>query len=91
MPKATKKKSAKKLAASRTKTARSKKIVRRKKVTPSKRRRVPNVRNSGDKLTRAAVAIGSVLGKADSAAHKVASVVKEEAVAISDQVKDALS
>jgi len=83
--KPTKKKSPKKSA---KKITRRKKPIPRKKPTRSKR---PRGGHKGGKLTQAAVAIGSMLGKADSVAHKAAAVVKEEAAAISDQVKDALS
>jgi hypothetical protein len=86
--KSAKKKSAKKRPASAKKITRRKKPIQRKKATRSKGARGGH-KNS--KLTQAAVTIGSMLGKADSAAHKAASVVKEGATAISDQVKDALS
>ena len=77
---------------SRTKATRRKKPIRQKRARSGKRGGRPSgrIRNQS-KLTQAAVAIGSVLAKADSAAHKAVSIVKEEAVAISDQVKDALS
>jgi hypothetical protein len=86
--KTAKKKSGKAKSASRTKAMRSKKSIQRKKVTRTKR---PRSSHKDSKLTQAAVTIGSMLGKADSAAHKAAAVVKEGATAISDQVKDALS
>ena len=85
-----KKKSAKKRSAKKS----AKKITRRKKPIPRKkptRAKRPHGNHKNSKLTQAAVTIGSMLGKADSAAHKAAAVVKEGAAAISDQVKDALS
>jgi hypothetical protein len=76
----------------RTKATLRKKPIRQKRTRSAKRGGRPSKRiDNQSKLTQAAVAIGSILGKTDSAAHKAASIVKEEAVAISDQVKDALS
>ncbi len=93
MPKTkpTKKKSRKR-PSGRTKATRRKKPIRQKRARSGKRDGRPSgrIRNQS-KLTQAAVAIGSALGKADSAGHKAVSIVKEEALAISDQVKDALS
>jgi hypothetical protein len=85
-----KKKSAKKKSPKKSakKITRRQKPIQRKKATRSKS---PRGGHKNSKLTQAAVTIGSMLGKADSAAHKAAAVVKEGAAAISDQVKDALS
>jgi hypothetical protein len=94
MPKAKsakKKKKSPKRSSSRTKPTRRKKPIRQKKTLSGKRGKRPAGRTrKQSKLTQVAVAIGSVLGKADSAAHKAVSTVKGEAVAISEQVKDAL-
>ena len=86
------KKKSRKRSSGRAKATRGKKPIRQKRARSGERGRRPSKRiGNRSKLTQAAVAIGSILGKADSAAHKAVSVVKEEAVAISDQVKDALS
>lgn len=86
------KKKSRKKSSSRTKTTRRKKPIRQERTRSAKRsgRSYRRIRKQS-KLTQAAVAIGSVLGKADRAAHKAVSIVKEEAVAISGEVKDALS
>jgi hypothetical protein len=93
MPKTkhTKKKPPKR-SSGRAKATRRKKPITQKTARSGKRRARASKRiGNQSKLTQAAVAIGSILGKADSAAHKAASIVKEEAVVLSDQVKDALS
>ena len=86
------KKKSRKRSSDRTKPTRRKKPIRQKKARSAKRARRPSGRSRNEsKLTQAAVTIGAVLGKVDSAAHKAVSIVKEEAVAVSDQVKGALS
>ena len=81
-----------KKSSGRAKATRRKKLIHQKTARSGKRGGRPTKRiGNRSKLTQAAVAIGSILGKADSAAHKAVSVVKEEVGVMSDQVKDALS